>query len=172
MLVKLGAQRRTEGLVGTLLACHERIRSFLTLARAVGEREATEQERREACVSCRRYFVEALPLHVADEELSILPRLRGKDAALDAALEAMHEQHGEHEPLLARFLKELESVHAAPADRAARDRLLAATSLLEPALEVHLVGEESKVFPALTALLSSAEQEAIFAELRKRRAPA
>ncbi|HEX9400550.1 MAG TPA: hemerythrin domain-containing protein [Anaeromyxobacter sp.] len=46
------------------------------------------------------YFTEALPLHARDEEESVLPRLHGRDSAVDAELAAMEREHREHGPPL------------------------------------------------------------------------
>ncbi len=170
MYVTIGRRPRPEGLVGLLLECHERIRSFATIAEAVGRQEGPPEELREASARCRRYFAEALPLHVADEEESILPRLRGKDPTLDAALGTMHGQHEEHAPVLAQLLEELDRVHGDPGDDAARARLAEVAARLGKDFEVHLAHEESVIFPKLTSLLSPVEQNAIIAELRERRA--
>lgn len=171
MYVTIGRRPRPEGLVGLLLECHERIRSFGAIAEAIGrQREASPDELREACARCRRYFAEALPLHVADEEESILPRLRGKDTVLDAALGTMQAQHEQHAPVLSQLLDELDRVHGDPGDEAARARLGELASGLKKDFETHLANEEDVIFPKLAALLSPAEQDTIIAELRERRA--
>jgi iron-sulfur cluster repair protein YtfE (RIC family) len=170
MYVTIGRRPRPEGLVGLLLECHERIRSFGALAQAIGRQGGAPDELREACARCRRYFAEALPLHVADEEESILPLLRGKDPTLDAALGTMHVQHEEHAPVLAQLLEELDRVHGNPGDDAARARLAELAAHLMDAFEAHLANEETVIFPKLATLLSPDEQNTIIVELRERRA--
>ena len=68
-----GSQDVTE----LLLACHQKIRHFsqvsVRLAHAHGISEA---EVRQAADGLLRYFTVALPLHEADENLSIYPRIR------------------------------------------------------------------------------------------------
>ena len=89
MLAKIGKPSAADDAVGLLLECHERIRSFLALARRIAEVGPSEPGSvPEAAARVRRYFTEALPLHAQDEEASILPRLRGLDARVDAELEA------------------------------------------------------------------------------------
>lgn len=174
MLVNIGRRSRPEGLVDLLLECHQRIRTFSALALAVGQRtDASPEECRDASERCRRYFSEALPLHVADEEQSLLPRLRGADPTLDDALQTMAAQHGEHAPWLADLLVELQRVAASPEDEAARARLVRIASHLVEDFERHLEAEERLILPRVKELLSPGQQDEVLAELRaRRRSPA
>jgi iron-sulfur cluster repair protein YtfE (RIC family) len=173
MLVSLGRKEQTEDLVELLLACHQRIRTFSALAVTIASAaDAPEGEVTEACHRCERYFVEALPLHVEDEEVSLLPRLRGLRPALDEALDLMHDEHLAHRPLLQELLAALRAVRGAPSDGEARGRLASAASALEPAFDRHLENEERVVFPAVRELLSPATHAEIVGELRARRQPA
>ncbi len=140
------------------------------MAAAIGEgRETSESELRDACAACRRYFVDALPLHVRDEEHSILPRLRGRDDAVDQALAQMHLQHGEHDPLVAELVDALERVEADPTNHTARASVLRVAEALRADFEDHLRREETVIFPALERLLTPADRADILAELRARR---
>lgn len=171
MLLSLGRRSVSSDLVDLLLECHSRIRSFVDIASQVGAREELlAEEVHNACERCERYFTLALPLHVLDEEESLLPRLRGVDPAVDAALVAMHQQHEEHGPLLAAFLEALRAVRADPADRAKRRCLFEATAALERAFEEHLTNEERVIFPAVRKHLRPEIQAQILSELRARRA--
>src|SRR5262245_23535436 len=109
MLVRIGPRASSpEDLVDLLLACHERIRNFTAMARAAAEREeAVAADVVDACARVQRYFTEALPLHVRDEEESLLPRLQGRSAEVDRALGVMKEQHERHEVTLGGFLQAL-----------------------------------------------------------------
>lgn len=162
-----------EDVVDLMLACHARIRHFLGVARAVGRGEAaSEADLRDACERTRRYFVEALPRHVADENESVLPRLRGRSASLDAALAAMYLQHTDHAPVVDALVRLLDRVAldpASPESPAHRASLLRCAETLTADLEHHLAAEETLVFPAMRALLSDAEKAQILAELRARR---
>ncbi len=164
-IVRIG-EGRGEGqggdVVDSLLACHRRIRSFLALAARAGRGDDPAEQIAEACGQIGRYFREAMPLHVADEEESILPRLRGRDAAVDHALAAMQEQHGEHEPHLAEML-------SAVAEPLACARIAAAAAALDDALAPHLELEEAILFPAIRRLLDERELADIAAEIRARR---
>jgi hypothetical protein len=84
MAVHIGAPRPAAGAVELLLECHERIRHFARLAlKLAGTRDLPPAEVAEAAAAVRRYFAEALPLHAADEEESMMPRLRGRDPAVE-----------------------------------------------------------------------------------------
>ncbi len=115
MLTRLGATATPEDAVALLLECHDRIRSFLAMAGRIaaagpGERDGVA----EAAARVARYFRQALPLHARDEEDSILPRLRGADPEVDAALADMEREHGEHEVPLAALVAACESLAAEP----------------------------------------------------------
>lgn len=173
MLHTIGRRARGhDDLVDMLLECHARIRSFTGLAVSVGERAGTPVlEVIEACLRVERYFTEALPLHVRDEEESVLPRLRGRSSAVDAALDRMHEQHELHVDLVARLLAASAALRASPRSGDARAALLAVARPLRDVFEPHLAAEEELIFPAVRALVAGAEQNAIVRELRARRSP-
>src|SRR5512135_2411098 len=80
-----------------LLACHQRIRHFsgvaVKLAHAHG---VAENEIVQAAAGLHRYFTVALPLHEADENLSLHPRLRRAvpvEELTGRAADAMVDQH-------------------------------------------------------------------------------
>lgn len=160
-----------EDLVELLLACHQRIRGFGALAlRLGGEEELSAAELTEGCQRVARYFAEALPLHVQDEEEGLIPQLRGRDLGLDQALEQMASEHRQHEPLLAELHRALTPAgHPGPLDRAFRAEIFRVAELLVPALEHHLVQEERLIFPAIHRLLSPEVQQRLILELRARR---
>jgi len=164
---------RSPDLVALLLACHARIRHFVALAlRVATEDDAPVNEVAAACAMVRRYFTQALPLHVADEEESITPRLRGLSSEVDEALAAMASQHREHEPLLAAFLAAVEDAERDPRDEATKARLLERARALDAAFTEHLELEEAVVFPAIAGELSPETRAEIIAELRRRRGDA
>jgi iron-sulfur cluster repair protein YtfE (RIC family) len=172
MLTSIGRRPHREDLLGLLLDCHQRIRTFLRLAQEIGRREGLpESEVVDACRRCESYFVEALPLHLEDEEQSLLPRLVNIRPDLDSALEAMHSQHAAHEALIDDMLTALREVRRAPADAASRDRLRSTATLLAAELEDHLSVEEQVIFPAVESLLAAEVQAEVIAELRARRQP-
>ncbi len=174
MFVGIGRGPRPRGADGPcdlLLACHDRIRHFLALARRVGEQPAPASDVGDAARSVARYFAEAFPLHVADEEESLRPRLAGRDPTLDAHLAAMAHDHGAHDPLVARLVAEARALARAPTDPARRSALHAAAVAATRRLEPHLAFEERTIFPAVAGpLVDPAEAAAIVAEIRARRA--
>src|SRR5205085_2176160 len=89
--------RESTDAVDLLIACHARIRHFTDLAIRLGREghAAPADQIRAAASALQRYFGIALPLHEADEERSVEPRLRAANAGaeVEAALGAMFEQH-------------------------------------------------------------------------------
>ena len=157
--------------VDLLLDCHERIRSMTALARRLaGARGLADAEIVDAADRVRRYFGGALALHARDEDESVLPRLRGKDAALDRELEQMSREHGEHGPALAKLLDACDAIAEDPSRLAAVSADLEdAANDLERQFGVHLEREERVIFPAIRRLLAVEELARIAEELRARR---
>lgn len=157
--------------VDLLLDCHARIRSFARLAARIAEQSgASDREVAESAARVRRYFALALPLHVADEEESVLPRLAGRDPALDAALSRMEAEHEGHEEDVGRLVALSGALAEDPgALPFLRGELQAVADRLVRAFDEHLRAEEEVVFPAVRKLLSSEELKAILAEVRARR---
>lgn len=172
MLIQLSTRPRArpDDLVDLLGECHERIRRFVTLARRAAElrHEPADQIAR-ACADVERYFIEALPLHVADEEQSIAPRLRGRSTDVDEALAVMARQHRTHDSNLGILLCAAAEVRADPCNATAREKLADAARDLDVEFEEHLALEESVIFPAIRAFLSEETQAQIMGELRLRR---
>jgi len=173
MWIELSTRRPTNSrdLVDLLGECHARIRHFLALAHeAAVRRDAPIEQIDQACSYVGRYFREALPLHVADEEESIEPRLRGLSPALDESLDSMAAQHERHLSALKRLHRALATVRDVPRHEGARQELALSASALKTELEAHLLLEERVVFPAIRELLPSEAQARILEELRQRRA--
>src|SRR5215475_8091586 len=115
MYVQIGSPKEPSDVVDLLLECHERIRNFLGLACKLGKaQEPAMDEIRDAASRVTRYFSEALPLHVADEEQSILPRLSGRSVELDETLQSMHSEHLEHDAQLQTLLATCSTLRASP----------------------------------------------------------
>lgn len=172
MLMQLSMRSATasQDLVDLLGECHQRIRRFVALAReAASRRDAPPDQVAQACAAVERYFVEALPLHVADEEESLEPRLRGLSPSVDQALATVAHQHQQHVSKIAALLAAIGKVRSQPYDEWARGELTTAAIALETELEEHLRLEESAIFPAIRELLSREIQTSIIDELRKRR---
>lgn len=171
MLTRLGAPAAPDDAVGLLLDCHERIRGFLALAARLAEAGLAERDGvAEAAARVRRYFSEALPLHARDEEESVLPRLRGKDPAVDAELDEMRREHGEHGPPLDALVQACAALAEDPSRQGAlAPALRRAAAELDAHFAQHLRREEAVIFPALRRLLSSEEDAAVVREIRARR---
>lgn len=170
MFVTIGRTQKKHDLVDALLECHERIRRFTELARELGARsDLPTSEVRDTCERCARYFTDALPLHVADEEQSLVPRLAGLSREVDEALATMETQHREHQEGLSRTLRALEGLRAAPSDPERRAELHTAASALSAEFTLHLAMEETVLFPAIRTRLPIATQELIAGEVRARR---
>jgi iron-sulfur cluster repair protein YtfE (RIC family) len=169
-IVRIGERTGGDGdPVDSLIACHQRIRSFLALAARAADEGGAPGEIADACQRIERYFRQAMPLHVADEEDSILPRLRGREAALDRALADMHEQHTAHEAALAAFTAAAAALAADPAEVARRRLLGESGRALEAELAPHLELEEAIIFTAMRRLLSGPELADLAGEIRARR---
>jgi hypothetical protein len=172
MLIRLGKTNATPAdAVDLVLECHERIRFFCALARRVARAAPSDAEGiAEAAARVRRYFVEALPLHARDEEESILPRLQGREPAVDAALAAMTREHAEHAAPLAAVVAACGALASDPVRIDEVGPVLAeAARELEGHFVAHLAGEEVVILPAMRRLLAQAEDAEIVREIRARR---
>jgi hemerythrin-like domain-containing protein len=159
--------------VDALLDCHARIRHFTATATALaGAAGAPSAEIASAAAGVIRYFTEALPLHSADEDASIAPRLRARaPEPVCAALDAMTRQHGEIDRTLAEALPRWTEVAADPTCLPAHAALLRdLAARLVTQWDEHLGLEEATIFPAIRAHLPEEERAQIQAEMRARRA--
>ncbi len=171
MLTGLGKPSTPSDAVDLLLECHVRIRHFTDMALRLGAASRAEPgEIADTAARVRRYFAEALPLHVRDEEDSLAPRLRGRDPVLDAAIAAMEREHGEHRESLEALIEAAGEIALDPASHARlRAELARAAGDLSRQFEVHLAQEEAIVLPAVRRLLDAASDAAIVGEMRQRR---
>src|SRR5277367_1784317 len=96
----------TEGAVDLLTSCHQRIRHFTAVAVKLAHAQgAPAQEIAQAAAAVHRYYTVSLPLHEADEEQTLRPRLDSiADERLRHALLAMSDQHLAIDDLLERLL--------------------------------------------------------------------
>ncbi len=155
-----------------LLGCHQRIRHFTAVASKLAHAQgATPEEIRSAAEGVYRYYSVSLPLHEADEEDSLRPRLnRLDDDKVRHALAAMHDQHMAIDDLLERLLPLLRMVSNNPDTLAAAgaEMCLIAGALTEM-FDAHLQMEESVIFPAIAAHLTEQAQADLLREMRDRR---
>ena len=171
MLINIGSSNDASDITSLLLACHDRIRFFIDLAvRLADTHDANDDEIRGAAERVVRYFSESLPLHVQDEEESVLPRLRGRQALLDRALDGMRDEHRSHEPALESLLKTCRILETSPERLPELRRELADTAaLLAGEFKAHLTSEEEIVLPAIRSLLTEEDRLSMLQELRNRR---
>jgi hemerythrin-like domain-containing protein len=172
MLTKL--QRRPaekQDALSWLLACHQRIRHFTALAQTLAiTHDATPKDVKEAALSIHRYFTVALPLHEQDEELSLLPRLIGKDPALDQQLGLMRQEHRQVDTVLSEMLPMLACIAQDPSQRAMHvGGLKTQLTQLEALWQPHLLREEAIIFTAAEASLDASIKDAIMQEMKARR---
>jgi hemerythrin-like domain-containing protein len=158
MLQQPGARSAGDGasnrVVAGLLECHERIRRFGGYAQKLGGGEAfAPEEIREAAAAVARYFSVALPLHSADEDESIAPRLAGAPPDVAAAIDNMTAQHGQIHDVIDELMPLWQRLAEAPELRdSMRDQLAAGAERLQALTASHLDLEERMVLPAIDQL--------------------
>lgn len=169
MLVRLGERRSAPGLVEALVECHERIRRFTRFAAQLAAVRPGEEEVRSVAAQIGRYFRESFPLHVADEEEQLVPKLSGTSDDVDRALAQMHAEHVEHAGEIAHLVALCTELERSPARLGElAGELAACADRLAAGIEPHLALEERVIFPAL-ARLPAGERDAILTALRERR---
>lgn len=161
--------------VGMLLECHERIHRHVAIARrlAAAGPEVPHAQLVEAAAQLGRYFGIALPLHAEDEDATLEPRLLVKrpPTHVVAALDTMVRQHAAIEACLVVQLDAWAQVANDPNRHAAlRPELHAGAERLAELFEAHLDLEETVIFPAARALLTSEVLHDMAREMRERRA--
>jgi iron-sulfur cluster repair protein YtfE (RIC family) len=168
----LTAQPKTEDAVDLLIGCHQRIRHFtgvaVKLAHAQG---AAAEEVVQAAAGVHRYYSVSLPLHEADEEVSLRPRLDTiADQKLHHALMAMTDQHQAIYDLLERLLPLLQMVQTNPQTiHAAGSEMCSITKGLEEMFAAHLQLEEEVIFPSIRGSLPESIRAEMLREMKLRR---
>lgn len=175
--IRIGARRATEtpgdaDVTARLRDCHRRIRGFLAEAEAVAAADAAvpgagagadDGPRRVSAAGVLRYFRVALPLHEADEDASIAPRLVGSEGPVMALIE----EHGVIDGLVDELARDWEAAsRGEPIADGARHRATLARVLA--IFERHLEREETEIFPRIDALPED-ERRAIVREMDERR---
>jgi hemerythrin-like domain-containing protein len=164
----------SETALDMLIGCHERIRHFSSMSRKLAHaQDADAQQVQSAAEAAHRYFTVALPLHEADENESLHPRLKRAVPAGDLAgpaADAMVDQHNAIDELLERLLPLLQLLERNPAKQPeVAAEMCAITSRLDDLFSEHLELEEKVVFPAITASLSETDRESLVEEMQARR---
>lgn len=163
------AEKKDETPLDLLLGCHERIRHFTAVARRMAENPSAPPEQvSDAAEAVYRYFHVALPLHEADENISLDPRLHASGEAVHAS-EEMVRQHTEINRVLRQLLPLWDALCREPEKLPGfTSRLLELITELEQLWEVHLRLEEETVFPAIKNL-PPGDVAAILYEMKERR---
>ena len=161
----------TSDAVDLLLSCHQRIRHFTAMARRLAAPGAPPDQIGAAAQAVHRYYSVALPLHEADENQSVYPRLRSALLQAGATLaaeanQAMVDQHVAIDKLVATLLPQWAGLSHHP-ERA--PETAATAERLDAAWQEHLELEERVVFPALRTYLQPTDRTAIRHEMAERR---
>jgi len=166
------SEPKTEDAVDLLTGCHDRIRHFTGVAVKLAHApNAPPDEIRQAAARVHRYYGVSLPLHEADEEETLRPRLESiPNEKIRHALVAMSDQHIAIDELLERLLPLLvmvqnnpETLHAAGAE------MCAITKALDEMFRAHLQMEEEVIFPAIRESLAESAQRDMLREMQGRR---
>ncbi|MGH9475140.1 MAG: hemerythrin domain-containing protein [Terriglobales bacterium] len=154
--------------VDMLLGCHQRIRHFTAMARHLAALDAPQEQIPAAARAVFRYYSVALPLHEADENESVYPRLRASapPPALALANQAMLDQHATIDRIIVALLPLWQALEQHPESAPAT---AASVAELDRAWSEHLELEERLIFPALRAHLSLKDLADIRAEMAARR---
>ncbi len=165
-------QQPPEDAVDLLLGCHLRIRHFtaaaVKLAHAQG---ATDDEVRQAAAAVYRYYSVSLPLHEADEEDTVRPRLDPvAGERVRHALLAMADQHQGIYDFVERLMPLLQLVEQNPgALPQVGGEMCSLTSALDEIFRAHLELEEAVIFPAIREALSESVRAEMLKEMQQRR---
>lgn len=166
--------------LGLLSDCHRRIEKFLEqLLRVtqVARGGVLQPQQHEALATALRYFRNAAPLHTADEETSLFPRLRelaqnGNETAQRALvvmerLEADHDaadlRHAEIDEIGTRWLEQ------STLDAADVKKLETELRELRAFYAAHIAVEDTELFPLADEVLEENAVENLGREMASRR---
>jgi iron-sulfur cluster repair protein YtfE (RIC family) len=164
----------TEDAVSMLLGCHERIRHFAGMAVRLASSVALPPvEISSTAEKLHRYFTIALPLHEADENESLHPRLRAaspEGELAGPAVDAMVEQHRSIDEIVERLVPLCELLMSNPAmHEVLAPELRQLSTALQQMFDSHLKLEEETIFPAMRRYLTDEQLAEILGEMRSRR---
>jgi iron-sulfur cluster repair protein YtfE (RIC family) len=168
------AGEATEDAVSMLLGCHERIRHFTGIAvRLASSKGLLSAEIASAAEKVHRYFTVALPLHEADENESLHPRLRAaapEGELAGPAADAMVEQHSSIDEIVERLVPLCELLRGNPSMHGAlAPELQQLSTGLQQMFDAHLKLEEETIFPAMRRYLTEEQLAEILQEMNSRR---
>lgn len=166
--------------LGLLSDCHRRIEKFLEQLLFITDSAAGEKlqpQQREAFSTALRYFRQAAPLHTADEETSLFPRLRelaaNGNATAKQALDVIQRLEDDHsaadirhaaiDALGTRWLEQdiLDSDSTAQLENELRE--------LRAFYAVHIAIEDEQLFPLAGQILSADSIESVGRDMAARR---
>ena len=164
----------TEDAVSMLVSCHARIRHFTAVALRLAFAESVPAaEIAQAAEGVHRYFTVALPLHEADENESLHPRLRQsapEGELAGPAADAMVEQHKSIDEIVERLVPICELLKANPTlHGSVAEELRQLATALQQMFDSHLKLEEETIFPAMRKYLTREQLGEIEREMRDRR---
>jgi hemerythrin superfamily protein len=154
-----------------LLACHRRIRIYLDVAWNLADASLDDLGaiRHSASVTAR-YFREAFPLHTADEEQSVMPRLRQFLPELRETIQQIGQDHQREEKLLPVLIENCQHIADAPEELSRiRQRFRKMTRVMTVDIESHLQREERTLFLHIEELDETTQQD-MLVEMAERRA--
>jgi hemerythrin-like domain-containing protein len=160
--------------LGLLSDCHRRIEHFLAVLVALVDRgdQLNEGGRRDL-EGALDYFAKSAPLHTADEEESLFPRLRQStdETALRALttmdrLERDHQEAAGHHAAVDRLGRAWLS---RPLEAAERSSMRSHLKRLQELYSAHIAVEDRDLFPAAARVLGEAELDAVGREMAARR---
>src|ERR1035437_6907409 len=160
-----------EDAVDLLVGCHQRIRHFTGVAvKLAHEQGAAPEEIAQAAAGVYRYYSVSLPLHEADEDQTLQPRLRAvADEQVRHALLAMGDQHQAIDELIERLLPLLVLVTNNPDTLTeVGGEMCSLTKALEEIFRAHLQMEEEVIFPAIRQVLPGHAREEMLREMQQR----
>lgn len=167
-------QSEVEDAVSMLLGCHERIRYFTGIAvRLASSQNLPPTDIAGAAEKIHRYFTIALPLHEADENESLHPRLRAaapQGELAGPAADAMVEQHRSIDEIVERLVPLCELLTSNPAmHEVVAPELQQLSTALQQMFDSHLKLEEETIFPAMRKYLTEKQLAEILLEMQSRR---
>jgi hemerythrin-like domain-containing protein len=161
-----------------MVQCHARIARFAAALCLLAEEfpggKSLDESNRDLAYRSLRYFSAAAPLHTADEEESLFPRLYKSESAQSAAactlIARLNAEHRSAEAQLSHtlelFMKWIEMTEAPDAFRR---ELIANVNKIAEDYRLHIQAENEVLFPLCAEILSAEELHAIGKEMAVRR---
>jgi hemerythrin-like domain-containing protein len=166
--------------LGLLSDCHRRIEKFLEQLLRVTQTAkggVLHPEQREAMATALRYFSHAAPMHTADEETSLFPRLRelaqNGNAIAQSALDVIDRLEADHAAADVRHavIDEIGTrwLDASTLDAPDVERLENELTQLRAFYAAHIKVEDTELFPLAGTVLAEDTTETIGREMAGRR---